>query len=251
VPSPLFAPDIFPGRRLEVPIHCRHSLRYSHNVENVHHEHDVSPLSLKKDRRRTTNCGPTRPSVTPWGHSAQLVRILPQRMITPTSITTDARSIWFQSLIEHPDIGVSLADMVDDRVEKPVVAPGERVFKRIGLDCEEIKFSILWPGYGHTSWIASIPINLCERSSSRCRPITRRQLASVVAQHFRAFMTSYSYLRFPHPDPSWRIMNERQDGIRFENLRLTRIFSYKDEAGKLGSWQAEILVVSDPSTHTC
>lgn len=36
--------------------------------------------------------------------------------------------------------------MVDDRVEKPVVAPGERVFKRIGLDCEEIKFSILVRG---------------------------------------------------------------------------------------------------------
>lgn len=46
-------------------------------------------------------------------------------------------------------------------------------------------------------------------------------------------------------------MNERQDGIRFENLRLTRIFSYRDGAGKLGSWQAEILVVSDPPTHTC
>lgn len=45
-------------------------------------------------------------------------------------------------------------------------------------------------------------------------------------------------------------MNEQESGIRFEHLRLTRLFGYEDEVGKLSSWQAEILVVSDASTYT-
>jgi len=57
-------------------------------------------------------------------------------------------------------------------------------------------------------------------------------------------------LRFPHPDPRWKIGNDQENGIRFENLRLTRLFSYKDEIGKFSSWQAEILVVSDHSAYT-
>ena len=45
-------------------------------------------------------------------------------------------------------------------------------------------------------------------------------------------------------------MNDPESGIKFENLRLTRLFSYKDETGRLSSWQAEILVSEDPSTYT-
>ena len=45
-------------------------------------------------------------------------------------------------------------------------------------------------------------------------------------------------------------MNDRESGIRFENLRLTRLFSYKDETGRLSSWQAEIFVAENPSTCT-
>ena len=143
----------------------------------------------------------------PWGDSAQpIARILPQRIITPRSTTTEVQSIWFQSPIEHPDFGVSLADIVDEGVEKPMVASEDRVFQSFGLNCEEIQFSILvsvcpqallhplihmvqWPGYGHISWIASIPINLCKGSGYQRGPITRRLLASTVARHFRAFMT--------------------------------------------------------------
>jgi hypothetical protein len=53
-----------------------------------------------------------------------------------------------------------------------------------------------WPGYGYISWIASIPIDPCEKSGYQCGPITRSLLAAAVAQHFRAFMTvSLSYTR--------------------------------------------------------
>lgn len=38
---------------------------------------------------------------------------------------------------------MSLTDVMDDEVEKSMVAPEERVFQRFGLDCEEIQFSIL------------------------------------------------------------------------------------------------------------
>jgi len=249
--SPLFTPDIFPGRTLEILARCRHSRRHSYGTGSAHLNHDASFSNPKKGRSRATNRGLPRPSLTPWnGSTQQTVRILPQRVMTLRSTTTEVQSIWFQSPIEHPEFGVSLTDIVDDGVEKPMVAPGERVFQRIGLNCEEIQFSILWPGYGHISWIASIPINLREGSGYQRGPITRRLLASAVAQHFRAFMTNHSYLRLPHPDPRWRIMNERQNGISFEDLRLTRLFSHKDETGKLGSWQAEILVMCDPSAHT-
>lgn len=44
-------------------------------------------------------------------------------------------------------------------------------------------------------------------------------------------------------------MNDRESGIRFENLRLTRLFGYKDEAGELSSWQAEVLVADDYPTY--
>lgn len=44
-------------------------------------------------------------------------------------------------------------------------------------------------------------------------------------------------------------MNEQQHGISFENLRLARLFSHEDEKGKLGPWQAEVLVC-DPPTYT-
>ena len=45
-------------------------------------------------------------------------------------------------------------------------------------------------------------------------------------------------------------MNEKQNGISFDNLRLTRLFGRRDETGKLCSWQAEILVVYYSPTHT-
>lgn len=46
-------------------------------------------------------------------------------------------------------------------------------------------------------------------------------------------------------------MNERESGIKFKNLRLKRLFGYKDETGRLSSWQAEILVAENFSTCTC
>ena len=87
-----------------------------------------------------------------------------------------------------------------------MVAPEERVFQTFGLDHGEIQFSILvsggpwvpshsliyilqWPGYGHISWIASIPINSCKRRGHQHGPMTRRLLALAVAQHFQAFVT--------------------------------------------------------------
>ena len=73
----------------------------------------------------------------------QVVRILPQRIPAPISIAS-IRSIWFRSQNEQPDFGVALTDLVDERVEKPIiVAPEERVFQGFCLDCEEIQFSIL------------------------------------------------------------------------------------------------------------
>jgi hypothetical protein len=45
-------------------------------------------------------------------------------------------------------------------------------------------------------------------------------------------------------------MNEQQNGIRFEDLRLSRLFSHESEVGKLDSWQAEILVTGDPFAYT-
>lgn len=191
-------------QQLEILTRCRHSRRHSDEIENVHH---ASRLSPKKGRRRTINCGPTRPSLSSLSETTQQVaRMVPQRIVNPRSIPTKVQSIWFQSPIEHPDFGVSLASVVDDGVLVPMVAPEERVFQRFGLNCEEIEFSILvsgqpsalvhlfirviqWPGYGHISWIASIPINLREGSGYQCGPITRRLLASAVAQHFQAFMT--------------------------------------------------------------
>jgi len=38
---------------------------------------------------------------------------------------------------------VSLTDIVDNGVKELVVAPEERVFRRIGLDDDEIQFHIL------------------------------------------------------------------------------------------------------------
>lgn len=248
-PSPLFTPDVFPGGKHEIFTRSRHSRRRGHDIENVNRDHDAS--TPREDRRRTIDNGPVRPPLTPWNDATQagrVVRILPQRMIAPAS-STGVQSIWFRFRNEHPDFGVSLMDVVDDEVEKSMVAPEERVFQRFGLDCEEIQFSILWPGYGHISWIASIPIQISEGSGYQCGPITRGLLASAVAQHYRAFMTNHSYLRFPNSDPSWKIMNEQENGIKFEDLRLTRLFSHKDGTGKLGPWQAEILVVGRIHTH--
>lgn len=161
----------------------------------------MPPTSVKKDRRRTINCGLARPPLTP---AQQEARILPQRVITPR-FSPGVQSIWFQSQSEHPDVGVSLADIVDDGAEGLMIAPEERVFQRFGLRHDEIQFSILvseyptrlnhplirclqWPGYGHISWIASIPVNFREGSGHPSGPITRRLLASVVAEHFQAFM---------------------------------------------------------------
>ncbi|KAF9788277.1 hypothetical protein BJ322DRAFT_1217406 [Thelephora terrestris] len=247
VPSPSFITDVFPGEKRDIFSCARHSRRHSHDIENASNNHDAFAPSLETDRRRTINFGLARPPLTPWGDRKRIVRILPQRIINPRS-TAGAQSVWFQSQNEHPDFGVSLSDVLDGGTENLMVAPEERVFQRLGLDCEEIQFTILWPGYGHVSWIASIPIDPCEESGYQDGPITRRLLASAVAQHFRAFMTNHSYLRFPNPDPDWKIMNEQESGIRFEHLRLTRLFSHKNEAGKLSSWQAEILVLSDVPT---
>lgn len=120
----------------------RHSRNRSYDLENIHRYHDAPTTSLKKDRRRTTNCGPARPSLTPRNDATQrAVQILPQQIITPR-FTTGVQSIWFQSKSEHPDFGVSLADIVDNGVEGLVVAPEERVFQGFGLD-DEIQFSIL------------------------------------------------------------------------------------------------------------
>lgn len=110
-------------------------------MESVRHDHHTSLPRPKKDRRSTFSYGPARPPLNPYSDS--MARILPQRIITPGSTTTGVESIWFQSIIEHPYFGVSLADIVDDGVEKPMIAPEERVFLRVGLKCEEIQFSIL------------------------------------------------------------------------------------------------------------
>ena len=53
------------------------------------------------------------------------------------------QSIWFRSESEHPDLGVSLADIVDSGAEGLVAAPEDRVFQRFGLDRDEIQFYIL------------------------------------------------------------------------------------------------------------
>ena len=110
-------------------------------MENIHRHHDASVTGVKKDRRETTDCGPPRPPLTAK-NDQQVVRILPQRIITPRS-TTGAQSIWFQSKSQHPDFGVSLADIVDHRAEGLMIAPEERVFWGFGLDYDEIQFSIL------------------------------------------------------------------------------------------------------------
>lgn len=60
--------------------------------------------------------------------------------------TTGVQYIWFQSKSEHPDFGVSLADIVDYGAEGLMVAPEERVFQTFGLDHSEIQFSILVSG---------------------------------------------------------------------------------------------------------
>jgi len=75
-----------------------------------------------------------------------VIRILPQRIITPRS-TTGVQSIWFQSKSEHPDFGVSLADVVGHGAEGLMVAPEERVFQTLGLDHDKIQFSILVSGW--------------------------------------------------------------------------------------------------------
>lgn len=175
-------------------------------MENMHHDRDVSTTSVKKDRRRTINCGPSQPPLTPRSDvTKQAARILPQRIVAPR-FSTGVRSIWFQSESEHPDFGVSLADIADNGAEGLIVASEERVFQVFGLGYDDIQFSILvsklptrlihpliyclqWPGYGHISWIASIPINFREASGHLREPITRRLLASAVAEHFQAFMT--------------------------------------------------------------
>lgn len=100
--------------------------------------------------------------------------------------------------------------------------------------------------------MANIPTVFYNEKGKPCGKITRAQLASAVAQHFRAFMTYHSTLRTALPDPSWRIGD---DGIRFEQLRLMRLFCCAGEHGKnnvtdgdgnsdgSGCWQAEVLVV--------
>ena len=62
--------------------------------------------------------------------------------MTPGS-ATGVRSIWFHSTSEHPDLGVSLVDIVDNGVEGLVAAPEDRVFRGLGLVHDEIQFSIL------------------------------------------------------------------------------------------------------------
>lgn len=56
---------------------------------------------------------------------------------------TGLQSIWFQSKNELMDLGVSLVEIVESRAEGLMVAPEERVFRRFGLNCDEIQFSIL------------------------------------------------------------------------------------------------------------
>ena len=103
---------------------------------------------MKKDRRRTIDCTLTRPPLTLGsGGTHQVTRVLPQRIITPGP-TTRVQSVWFQSEGGHPDLGVSLADIVDKGADGLVTAPEDRIFQGLGLDYDEIQFSILvsvWP----------------------------------------------------------------------------------------------------------
>jgi len=115
----------------------------SYDRESIHHDRDASATSVKKDRRRTIDCGLSRPSLTPRDYpTEQAARILPQRIITPTS-ATGLQSIWFQSKSDRPDVGVSLTDIVDIGVERVMIAPEERVFQGFHLGYDEIQFSIL------------------------------------------------------------------------------------------------------------
>ena len=99
---------------------------------------------MKKDRRRTIDCALTQLPRTPRnGGTHQVARILPQRVIAPGPTTLRVQSIWFQSESEHPDLGVSLTDTVENGAEGLVIAPEDRVFEGFGLEHDEMQFSIL------------------------------------------------------------------------------------------------------------
>jgi len=186
-------------------------------------------------------------------------RVLPQKILNPPRSENMIRSIWFKS--KHDDdrctSGVAMVDTLGDDVQEFLAGPNDEVFKDFVIPNNQIKFNILWPGYGHISWVARIPTALHDEEGKQIGNITRSKLATAVAQHFQAFMTYHSMLLFPHPDPSWKI-GDGDDcrGIRFEQLVLMRLFCCDEEKGRDacddhdplnrdldgGCWQAEVLV---------
>ncbi|EAU82744.2 hypothetical protein CC1G_10649 [Coprinopsis cinerea okayama7 len=160
-------------------------------------------------------------------------RWLPQSSYTPASkwrstTGTDGHQIPAISFdfIGHSKQGVpmrelnmrslsALAQMMD--------RANESVFASSGL--QRITLRIMWPGYTHVEWARAI--DLVSHG-----PMTRAQLAQVLAQNFARFM---DVARTERPDVSEYAIGP--GGIQFEHLVLVGIHNVFEDV-----WQADVAI---------
>ncbi|KAG7094520.1 hypothetical protein E1B28_005351 [Marasmius oreades] len=95
-----------------------------------------------------------------------------------------------------------------------------------GLETEKITFHIRWPGYEHIEWIRSIEV------MTPHGPMTRSQLAVIVAQNFARFIEKSQYEATT--DIKWRL---GPGGVQFEHILLVSMYNVFECV-----WQAEVVV---------
>ncbi|GAW10425.1 hypothetical protein F5879DRAFT_983609 [Lentinula edodes] len=100
----------------------------------------------------------------------------------------------------------------------------DRVLAHTGL--KRITLHIRWPGYENYEWIRSIELN------TSSGPITRAEIAAIVAQNFHRYFEKLQYSSTPAME--WHI---GPMGISFDKLVLVSISNVFEDA-----WQADVAV---------
>ncbi|THU86183.1 hypothetical protein K435DRAFT_371151 [Dendrothele bispora CBS 962.96] len=160
----------------------------------------------------------------------------PTRRRVPQPVYSHTKGLVFAGRPSHENItfdivgtsrqGVSMRDVLakSGSANAWMACANDQVFASSGL--KRITLRIKWPGLEQIDWVRSVDVNL---SSG---PITRAQLAFVVAQNFARFVEKGQYEHSAVPD--WRL---GQNAIRFDHLVLVSLYNISGD-----SYQADIAV---------
>ncbi|KAG6916458.1 hypothetical protein DXG01_006725 [Tephrocybe rancida] len=157
-------------------------------------------------------------------------RRVPQQLYTPKSRSLSGRAHSPISF-DHPGYskqGIQMRELTARSVAalaSIIQGAGDAVLAHTGLP--RITLRILWPGYEHVEWAATIDLN-----GGSYGPITRAQLGVAVSQHFSRFVERAR--TEPSKSSEWNLSSS---GIRFEHLVLVALVNVSDDI-----WQAEVAV---------